>query len=486
MYIVMIMMCGRVMYHNAVNRSMISAQRLSRRSIHYVSLLQEQINIAAPSFTTQIHARGFTTSKKSSNNDATPPTDPINHVLSIIKTFNIGLQKLKSDFFTSLHIREAEQTRSFLQRKIRLQYEQRRKKMRLHEKHGIHIVVQEGEKKREMAFIPSNVHSLAATSKDENDVLYPEQKFYVSSNYLSSRRPQEQLRQISRDLQVTLPTVAAFVFIPFVGYSFLLLGMMFPRLLLSRQFHTKKQRWHFATEEFGERRGYFDRLNADFWGYCMRSMPGLTLLKDGDTTEKKKITRQDPIPEFIEPLTYYEMDAGGPVLTESSIHLLYQLLAQGGHKATAVSTLQNTHIHSLALANNLAAPLFLPSTLSPLFLQTCIPSRYLNGKLTTLAEDIIMDDSSLIEEGHIDVKCSGMSEEEVLDACWMRGLPVGRFATPSGSKKLDSSREEDIQMMRMILTNHLEMMQFAHGAVGNDAVMHSRSELVRDEALQLL
>ncbi len=379
-----------------------AAQRLNRRSIHYVCLLQEQINIKAP-FTTQFHARGFTTSK-SSNND-TSPADPFNHVLSIVKTFNIGLQKLKSDFFTSLYIREAEQTRSFLQRKIRLQYEQRRKKMRLHEKHGIHIVVQEGMKKREIAFIPSNVHSVAATSNDEsveNNALYPEQKFYASSNYLSSRRPQEQLRQISRDLQVTLPTVAAFVLIPFVGYSFLLLGMMFPRLLLSRQFHTKEQRWHFATKEFGERRGYFDRLNADYWGYCMRCMPGLTLM-DGERTTKKSI-RQDHIPQFMEPLTYYKMDAGGPVLTESSIHLLYQLLAQGGHTATSISPLQNTHIHSLALANNLAAPLLLPSTLSPLFLQTCIPSRYLNSKLTTLAEDIIFDDAALIEEGHIEVK----------------------------------------------------------------------------------
>ena len=464
---------------------MMSAQRLSRRSTHYMCLLQEQINITAP-ITIQLHARRLTTSgRRSSSNDATS-TDPFNHVLSIVKTFNIGLQKLKSDFFTSLHIREAEQTRLFLQRKIRLQYEQRRKKMRLHEKHGIHVVVQEGVEKKEIAFIPSNVHSLAAARKEGNtidhDALFPEQKFYVSSNYLSSRRPQEQLRQISRDLQVTLPTVAAFVLIPFVGYSFLLLGMMFPRLLLSRQFHTKKQRWHFATKEFGERRGYFDRLNTDFWGYCMRSMPGLTLVNRNTTA--KNIIRQDPIPEFIEPLTYHAMDAGGPVLTESSIHLLYQLLI-GGHTAAAISTLQNTHIHSLALVNNLAAPLLLPSTLSPLFLQTCVPSIYLNSKLTTLAEDIVMDDAALIEEGHIDIKCSGMSEEEVLDACWMRGLPVGKFANRSGSK-LDSTREEEVQMMRIILTNHLEMISFAFSAVGNDAVMHSRSDLVRDEALQLL
>ena len=452
------------------------AQRLSRPSTHSMRLLQEQ---TGPIF--QLYSRGLTTSGSTDKDSS----DPFNRLLSIVKTFNIGLQKLKSDFFTSLYIREAEETRSFLQRRIRLHYEQRRKKMRLHEKHGIRVVVQEGTEQREIAFVPSIVHSLAAgNDKIIHQTLYPEQKFYASSNYLSSRRPQEQLRQISRDLQVTLPTVAAFVFIPFVGYSFLLLGMMFPRLLLSRQFHTKKQRWQFATKEFGDRRGYFDRLNTDFWGYCMRSMPGLVLIEDGNT--KKNIIRLDPIPRFLETLTYYAMDTGGPILTESSIHLLYQLLVEGRHTAASVSNLQNTHIHSLALVNNLAAPLLLPSSLSPLLLQTFVPSKYLQSKLTTLAEDIIMDDAALIEEGEIGIKCSGLTEEEILDACWMRGLPLGRFTNSSGSKLLDSAREEEVQMMRIILTNHLQMMQYAHRAVGNDAVMNSRSELVRDKALQLL
>jgi len=354
--------------------------------------------------------------------------------------------------------------------------------MRLHEKHGIHIVVQEGTERRELAFIPSNVHShVSNNDRNIEHVAYPEQKFYASSNYLSTRRPQEQLRQISRDLQVTLPTVAAFVFIPFVGYTFLALGMMFPRLLLSRQFHTKEQRWHFATKEFGERRGYYDRLNADFWGSCMRSMPRLALT---DRNIKKNSVQHGHIPQFLEPLTYQGQDAGGPLLTESSIDLLYQLFFQsGGNTAPSIATLQNSHIHSLALVNNLAAPLLLPSSLSPLFLQTCLPCRYLQYKLKILAEDMIMDDAALIEEGQIDIKCTGMTEEEVLDACWMRGLPVGRFATCTG----DSGTEEDeVKMMRVSLTNHLQMMKYAHSSLGNDEAMHSRGALVRDKTLQLL
>src|SRR5210317_1453359 len=196
-------------------------------------------------------------------------TTMMNRLISKVNFFNDGVKQLKSDFFNSLHIQEAELSRLFLQRKIRLQYEQHRRKLRSHYPHGIHVVIQEGGggASKEVAFIPSNVysqhHAAAASANNNNN----------KKNYLSTRRPQEHIRQISRDLQVTLPTVAAFVLVPMVGSAFMFLGLMFPRLLLSRQFHTKQQRWHFATKEFGERRGYFERLSDDFWGSCMRVMP---------------------------------------------------------------------------------------------------------------------------------------------------------------------------------------------------------------------
>lgn len=410
-------------------------------------------------------------------------TTMMNRLISKVNFFNDGVKQLKSDFFNSLHIQEAEQSRLFLQRKIRLQYEQHRRKLRSHYPHGIHVVIQEGGggASKEVAFIPSNVysqhHATAASAANNNN----------KKNYLSTRRPQEHIRQISRDLQVTLPTVAAFVLVPMVGSAFMFLGLMFPRLLLSRQFHTKQQRWHFATKEFGERRGYFERLSDDFWGSCMRVMPRLILCSTADDKNETMM----PLPQVLEPMTYHEMDAGGPVLTKLSINILYRLLQQlpssssgeDNNTLPSISSLQNTHIHSLSLANNLAAPLLLPSSLSPIFLQTCLPIRYLQYKLVTLAEDIIADDAALIEEGQIDIQCSGMREDEVLDACWLRGLPVGRFVHGVEER---NSKDDELHIMRKELTNHLQMMKYAHMMVGNDTSMCSRSELVRDKTLQLL
>ena len=426
-------------------------------------------------------------------------TTMMNRLVSKVNFFNDGVKQLKSDFFNSLHIQEAELSRLFLQRKIRLQYEQHRRKLRSHYPHGIHVVIQEGGggASKEVAFIPSNVysqhHAAAASaaannnsSKMKHNISFPEQNFYASSNYLSTRRPQEHIRQISRDLQVTLPTVAAFVLVPMVGSAFMFLGLMFPRLLLSRQFHTKQQRWHFATKEFGERRGYFERLSDDFWGSCMRVMPRLTLCC---TADDKNGTMM-PLPQVLEPMRYHEMDAGGPVLTKLSINILYRLQqlpssssGEDNNTLPSISSLQNTHIHSLSLANSLAAPLLLPSSLSPIFLQTCLPIRYLQYKLVTLAEDIIADDVALIEEGQIDIQCSGMREDEVLDACWLRGLPVGRFVHGVEERH---SKDDELHIMRKELTNHLQMMKYAHMMVENDTSMCSRSELVRDKTLQLL
>lgn len=426
-------------------------------------------------------------------------TTMMNRLISKVNFFNDGVKQLKSDFFNSLHIQEAELSRLFLQRKIRLQYEQHRRKLRSHYRHGIHVY---SVQRREVAFIPSNVYSQhhaaeasAANnnSKKKHNLSFPEQNFYASSNYLSTRRPQEHIRQISRDLQVTLPTVAAFVLVPMVGSAFMFLGLMFPRLLLSRQFHTKQQRWHFATKEFGERRGYFERLSDDFWGSCMRVMPRLTLCSTLDDKKETVLHRSTTtaLPQVLEPTRYHEMDAGGPVLDAGSIDVLYRLLQQlpssssgeDNNTTPSISSLQNTHIHSLSLANNLAAPLLLPSSLSPIFLQTCLPIRYLQYKLVTLAEDIIADDAALIEEGQIDTQCSGMREDEVLDACWLRGLPVGRFV---GGVQERNSKDDEVYMMRKELTNHLQMMKYAHTMVGNDTSMCSRSELVRDKTLQLL
>ena len=414
-------------------------------------------------------------------------TEPINYILNSVSIFNNGISKLKVDFLDSLHIQQAELSRQHLLRKSRLDYEKRRQRLRCHEKHGIHLVNKDGE---EVGFIPSTRY----TYPKHHNQQYQQNHVALKGNYLSTRRPQEHLRQITRDLQTTLPTVAAFVVLPGVGYAFLLLGMVFPRLLLSRQFHTREQRWEFATTEYGDRRWWFNLLSIDLWGSCMIKMPSLVREE-----EKEKIhqisgnlqQQPDSLPPSsnIESLAYTKMDAGGPVFNKQSMHILYHLFQQqqhisSGHQGSisSINQLQSAHLHHLALSNNLTASMLLPKSIRSTFLQTCLPNIYLQSKLVTLAEDIIIDDAALIEEGQLDNACIEMTEEEILDACWLRGLPVGGFASldkRSTSTTSSGSREDEVHQMRKILTNHLLMMNH---------VMDKRlkGELVRDSTLQLL
>lgn len=384
--------------------------------------------------------------------------EPIKYALNTVQRFKIGLSSLKVDFLTSLHIQQAEITRQHLLRRSRRDYELHRKKLRSHERHGIHIV--DCQSGKEVAFFPSTQFTYPSQQQQQQQQRHVNHQ--TGGNYLSTRRPQEHLRQISRDLQTTLPTVMAFLVLPGVGYAFLLLGMLFPRVLLSRQFHTRKQRWDFATIEYSDRIRWFDKLSGDFWGSCMICMPSLS---------------------------YLQMDAAGPVFNGQSMQTIYDLVEnnfmnhqqKNSIRSSSIDHLQSTHLHNLALSNNLAASILLPFHLGSTLLQFCLPSIYLRQKLQTLAEDIIMDDAALIEEGQLDSQCGNMTEEEVLDACWLRGLPIGRFATMhSGADASVHIRETtEIEEMRKTLSNQLQMM---------NAVMRRREkgELVRDTTLQLL
>jgi len=129
-----------------------------------------------------------------------------------------------------------------------------------------------------------------------------------------------------------------------------------------------------------------------------------------------------------------------------------------------------------------------------------------------------MDDAALIEEGQLECHCCRMTEEEVLDACWLRGLPLGRFVTVGGTTTAADDRgggggtggnrgngvdDSQITIMRNVLTNHLQMMKAVMTMKDSSLPVHRSSsiagmetttgdllrpkgDLVRDATLQLL
>ncbi len=134
---------------------------------------------------------------------------------------------------------------------------------------------------------------------------------------------------------------------------------------------------------------------------------------------------------------------------------------------TATPAIRCTHTstHRLALSNNLASSLLLPPPVAPVLLRICLQSAYLRRRLTKLVEDVIMDNTALIEEGHLpqgrDGCITGITDEKVFDACWLRELPLGRFAAIGGRGDGGSGREEEeeARAARRVLTNHLQMME---------------------------
>jgi len=266
------------------------------------------------------------------------------------------------------------------------------------------------------------------------------------------------------------------------------MGMLFPRLLLSRQFHTKEQRDEFAMEEYGQRVRYYGRLSGAFWGSCMRSMPRLRETGSQVAEVENKQWPDACLPSYLEPFGYTSRDAAGPVFDRCTMQILYKLMMainSDGRQSAAIRRLSSGHLESLALANNLLSAL--PFSL--------VPTVYVRSKLGTLAEDILMDDAALIEEMGGDALCGGMTDDEVLDACWLRGLPVGRFVNVGGSVRSGiHRREEEMQEMRIALSNHLGMMKVLMPEcrpLPADGIQSSpenryRGALVRDDALKLL
>jgi hypothetical protein len=423
-----------------------------------------------------------------------------------INQFRRGLSRLYDDYVISLHIREAERTRQFLRRRM----------------------LQE-EEDRGGGGVRRRLHPSTYLVKRR-----------ITSPIMPNRRSSEHIRQISRDLSISLPTAAAFVLVPFVGYAFVFLGMAFPRLLLSRQFHTEEQRYDFGTLEYQRRLIWYERLSfGDFWGWCMMNVPKLEYVRGdrdgmaaGEDGEDGRGLRR------INSLTYLEMDAAGPVFDDGSMHALCDMIRRnvgrgrssyddgwggedGGELTTSamMRNLQSSHLHHLSLSNNIGSRILLPHMLVPYFLQTCTPRTYLERRLTTLAEDMILDDAALIEESHHSSSigndggryCVGMTDMEVFDACWIRGLPVGRFATADYRDVKDDCDARDggdkgvNVAIRRILANHLRMMEaimsvgrgptltttgtvVPEGDEGADAMgpLRPRGELVRDTTLHLL
>jgi hypothetical protein len=231
------------------------------------------------------------------------------------------------------------------------------------------------------------------------------------------REYNEQLR-LKDDLRKVGPVVLLWI-PPGIGYIAMFLVVLAPRQALSRQFYSGYEQELYASIEYRQCKSHFHALAEHVFGSVMVNVHSLDIPVQG----------QDAAGPILDPIPYYSVFSDA---TES----VDARLPAG--KLAHLETYPREHLISLALANGLYQSF--PDPLSRLFAACC---PWLRGEVRRIANLVATDDKLLLEEAYDSNGCESMTDQEVLDACLMRGLPV----TVSYAE------------MRLCLTNHLTMIK---------------------------
>lgn len=235
------------------------------------------------------------------------------------------------------------------------------------------------------------------------------------------RREHEEQRRLKEDLRKVLPIVALWA-VPFIGTALVFFPVLIPRQTLSRQFFNQYEKELYAAIEYRQCQSHYYALGDYVFTSAMISAKRLNTSK---------------LPE----------DAAGPILDLMPFYVMFTdslpeketknfVLPVG--KLAHLESYPREHLIALALANGLYQ--HLPDSLSTLAARLC---PWLRREIHRIGTNIAEDDAMLLEEAYDLYGCESMTDQEVLDACLLRGLPV------------TLSREE----MRLCLTNHLGMIR---------------------------
>jgi hypothetical protein len=211
------------------------------------------------------------------------------------------------------------------------------------------------------------------------------------------RRQLEEEQQVYSDLKIVLPVVLLWL-PPVIGNFPLILVLFFPRQFLCRQFLNTYEQEYFAVLECQQRQKYYNQLSV----YISSSTHSLDQ-SDGEQ--------------------YLHHDSAGPIGDLTSYWDAW----------TGIQS--DSHWQTLALAMGYAQrfPPPIPEV------SATISRLWIRRSVQKIANRIGLDDRNCIDENyHLDM-CHGMTDDEVREACRLRGLPV------------HISYEE----MRECMTNHL-------------------------------
>lgn len=255
------------------------------------------------------------------------------------------------------------------------------------------------------------------------------------------RRQHEQQRRLVDDVKMVAPLIVVWI-LPIVGYFPMFLAAGAPRQVLCRQFFNDYEVRHFAEIEYRQRKDVYPELGRMFWkmtavGHrdCADAVPVV------ESSERRNDDDAGPV---IDPMPLYSVFCNRSGTT-------HELKLRRG-VLSSTERMPRDYLVALALAVGLNQN-FPPNISSPL--TSCCPSLWLRFRIRKLAKVVVEDDELLLLEGHDANGCESLTDVEVMDACLMRGLPVG---IPAGG-------------MRLCLTNHLKMIAAVKDRIPREAVV---------------
>jgi len=447
-----------------LSRSIHSQSKFSERSREYILPLSSPPPRISTSYkaqhwhkqVTQQH-RSLTTKPTNSPDALQIPT--LSDVRQRLVAFTTGVSNLFTDCLECLHIEEAARNkRSAWTIDNHANLQRRQKRLRF-------TADLAEEEEDECAATHLIAHRLRLR-RQNFDQFFPERPGSIP------RKQMELQRQTQRALRTTLPTVLGYVSVPVVGNLFVVLGFAFPRILLSRHFHTESQIVTYAGKEYNSRLGGHGVDVADaLWDglmICGRSARSREVLMEwmgGGVLKKEEYDSAGPILRDVTPLSDAFIRGYNAVHDSETA----ELKSGGAMMEPEFTTLDAFHrecLVNLALATDAAR---FPYPVAMVVVRL-MPMWVLKRWIRLTATIIALDDALIIEEIALQRERNGegykycdedlknwssyLTNKEVVDACLLRGLPC------------DSSKVTYSEM-RDCLANHLSMISNVHRSIGS-------------------
>jgi hypothetical protein len=237
--------------------------------------------------------------------------------------------------------------------------------------------------------------------------------------------------------------------------------MLAPRQVMSRHFHSTYELFWYSSIEYTQRQQSFVPLGELFWKsfrdintyQTMNQMMMMTSIdfeiRGGGVIDSDSFVVDDKAGPIIDSCLLYR--AFRPANTkqkqnnhndddDSSAQQEKELLPCGVF--TSVYDLPRKHLVQLALSVGIGQQF--PLWFGRILVQYLTPSIILRSQVNRLSEIVCHDDALLLEEGHHCNHCEFLTDEEVTDACLIRGLPV--------------DMDDSANIRRQCLTDHLNMI----------------------------